>query len=74
MFSPRKRPGERSGIVVFEPPPPEQGRGNAKQLQKIAADLESRGIVIVVREGRLRASPHIYNTAEQVERLVGALP
>jgi selenocysteine lyase/cysteine desulfurase len=29
---------------------------------------------IALREGRLRASPHFYNTDEQMERLVEALP
>ena len=43
-------------------------------LKKIVADLEKQGIVIVVREGRLRASPHFYNTDEQIDRLVAALP
>ncbi len=38
------------------------------------ADLEQQGIVIVVRDGRLRASPHFYNTFEQMDRLVEALP
>jgi len=71
VFSPRGE-GERSGIVTFEPPqasvrvtpPPEQ----------IVADLERLRIVIVVREGRLRASPHFYNTPEQIDTLVDALP
>jgi selenocysteine lyase/cysteine desulfurase len=29
---------------------------------------------IVVREGRLRASPHFYNTEAQIDRLVELLP
>jgi len=29
---------------------------------------------IAFREGRLRASPHFYNTEEQIDRLVDALP
>lgn len=29
---------------------------------------------IALREGRLRASPHFYNTVEQLDRLVGNLP
>jgi len=28
----------------------------------------------VMREGRLRASPHFYNTLEQMDRLLEALP
>ncbi len=70
VFSPRGE-GERSGIVVFDPPAEVV---KAIPLQKIVADLELHGIIIVVREGRLRASPHFYNTAEQMEALVEALP
>ena len=29
---------------------------------------------IAVREGRLRASPHFYNTEEQIDRLMEHLP
>lgn len=75
VFSPRGA-GERSGIVVFDLPlplPPPDGR-NVPAAEKIVAELETRGIIIVVREGRLRASPHFYNTPEQIDQLVGALP
>jgi cysteine desulfurase / selenocysteine lyase len=72
VFSPRDRESERSGIVVFEPPvasvrvtPP---------LQQIVAELEKKQIVIVLREGRLRASPHFYNRPEQIDALLDALP
>lgn len=67
VFSPRGE-GERSGIVMFEPP---YGRPRPDQ---IALDLEARDIVIVVREGRLRASPHFYNTLAQIDALADALP
>lgn len=68
VFSPRRLPEERSGIVVFEPPPGKPAPG------QIVADLHKRGVEIVMREGRLRASPHFYNTIEQMDRLVEALP
>ncbi len=71
VFSPRND-GERSGIVSFIPPAP--AVRSVPPLEKIVADLESRGIVIVVREGRLRASPHFYNTPEQINQLIEALP
>ena len=54
--------------MIFEPP------DEAPTLPQIVADLERQGIVIVVREGRLRASPHFYNTPAQIDRLVEALP
>lgn len=68
VFSPRRDPEERSGIVSFEAgagkPPP----------QAIVDHLAGQQIVIVTREGRLRASPHYYNTPEQIDRLLAALP
>jgi selenocysteine lyase/cysteine desulfurase len=67
IYSPRGE-GERSGLVVFEPP------AGAASPKKIVGELPRRNILIVVRGGRLRASPHFYNTAEQVDRLVAALP
>lgn len=68
VFSPRRDADERSGIVVFEP------TVDKPAAEQIVADLERQGIVIVVRGGRLRASPHFYNTIEQMDRLVAALP
>ncbi len=71
VFSPRASPGERSGIVIFDLPAPLRDRTDPKQL---VAELQKQNIVIVVREGRLRASPHFYNTPAQIDRLVDALP
>jgi len=71
VFSPRASPGERSGIVIFDLPASLRGRLDPKRL---AADLQKQGIVIIVREGRLRASPHFYNTSAQIDRLADALP
>ncbi len=68
VVSPRSQETERSGIVIFRPRP------GAPPPQQIVADAWSAGVVIVVREGRLRASPHFYNTEAQVDRLVEALP
>jgi len=68
LFSPRRTEAERSGIVIFEP-------GDDKPpAQQIVDDLGKQHIVIVTREGRLRASPHYYNTVEQIDRLLDALP
>lgn len=68
VFSPRQWESERSGIVIFEPG---QGKPEAGQ---IVQGLREQNIEIVVREGRLRTSPHFYNSAEQIEQLVEALP
>jgi len=58
--------GESSGIVSFS---------HAKLDHKsIVRALQEKKIVIVLREGRMRVSPHFYNSAEQINRLVAALP
>lgn len=72
VFSPRRLPDERSGILVFDPPYPDTRI--TPSVEQIIADLEKRGTYIVVREGRLRCSPHFYNTVEQIDALVEALP
>lgn len=68
VFSPREQEDERSGIVVLEPPVDWK-----ESPAQIVTRLQKAGIVTVVRNGRLRASPHFYNTAEQMDRLVAAL-
>ena len=71
VFSPREDPDERSGIVIFDAP---ARVGGADGHRKIVHELGQQKIVIALREGRLRVSPHFYNTAEQISRLVEALP
>ncbi|MEX2213258.1 MAG: aminotransferase class V-fold PLP-dependent enzyme [Phycisphaeraceae bacterium] len=71
VLSPRGQ-GEQSGIVIFEVPDASVRAVPAK-LQ-IVMELEKQGMVIVIREGRLRASPHFYNSIEQIDRLVESLP
>lgn len=56
-----------SGIVSFESPSHPHG--------PIVATLrKEHRVEIALREGRLRCSPHFYNTVEQLDRLVGLLP
>ena len=71
VHSPRGE-GERSGIVVFDRPA--ASHRSTPAPGQIVAGLEADGIIIVTREGRLRASPCFYNTPEQMDRLVEALP
>lgn len=59
-----RRPGERSGIFSFVTP------GNPAQ---IASRLRRGRVEVAVRGGRLRISPHFYNNAADIERLVTAL-
>ena len=65
LFSSR-RPGEKSGIVSFY----KQGTDSAQ----IAAQLHAQRFVLSVRDGRLRLSPHFYNTIEEIDALLEALP
>ena len=57
---------ESSGIVSFT----RDGLNTAA----IAKELHARQIEIAVRAGRLRCSPHFYNTKDQVDQLLHALP
>ena len=61
-------PDERSGITTFVP------RRDDLSVKKIAGDLEKQNVIIAHRVGRLRTSPHFYNTPEQVDQLIEALP
>jgi len=71
VFTPRGDPNERSGIVSFTAP---QRVGGPEKQRQIIQNLEKKKIYIALREGRLRISPHFYNTPEQVDRLLDALP
>jgi selenocysteine lyase/cysteine desulfurase len=66
IISPRD--GDRwSGIVSFASP--------SHSHDQIFTDLRRHHqIEIAVREGRLRCSPHFYNTESQIEKLIEALP
>jgi selenocysteine lyase/cysteine desulfurase len=57
-------PGERSGVVCF------RAKGDPKDL---LARAESERIVIAVRVGAVRVSPHFYNTEEEIDRLLRLL-
>ena len=56
-----------SSIVGATPPSVE------KSLLWWHRQLEERGVVCAPREGMLRFSPHFYNDAKDVERVIGAL-
>jgi selenocysteine lyase/cysteine desulfurase len=60
-------PGEASGIVAFIT--------DVHDQQKIRDELENKHrIIISLREGRLRVSPHVYNTTEEIDQLIELLP
>jgi selenocysteine lyase/cysteine desulfurase len=64
VFSPRG-PAERSGIVSVTHP----RRGAAE----LAAELEERGVRVAHRSDRLRIAPHVYNSEDEVDRVVAEL-
>jgi selenocysteine lyase/cysteine desulfurase len=43
-------------------------------MQQVYSELREQRIEVGLREGRLRASPHFYNTEQQIDRLIDALP
>lgn len=62
-----RQPGEGSGIVSFF--------SDVHAPQPIQSHLQAEHrIVIAVRAGRLRSSPHVYNTEREIDQLVEALP
>ncbi len=55
-------PEHRAGILTFLPP-----GGDARAL---GAWLSERNVSFSLRRGRIRVSPHFYNTPEEMDRLV----
>jgi cysteine desulfurase/selenocysteine lyase len=60
------RPEERSGIVAFAHP--------SHASEELLQTLSEAKVVVSLREGAIRASAHLYNNEEDIERLVEALP
>jgi len=60
-----RRPGEWSAIVAATHPD--------RAPNELARQLHERGIVAAHRAGRLRISPHFYNTPDEIDRLLEAL-
>ena len=69
VFSPRGE-SERSGIVIFDPPPELAERETVDETWE---RLQDSGIITAVRFERLRASPHFYTPESDIDRLVAAL-
>jgi selenocysteine lyase/cysteine desulfurase len=64
VFSSRA-PGELSGIVSLLAP--------GRDLQQVKRRCRDAGIIINHRAGRLRISPHCYNTAQEIDGLIEVL-
>jgi selenocysteine lyase/cysteine desulfurase len=65
VFSSR-RAAERSGIVSLQAPP-------GTDVALMVKELHARGVVVNQRGGRLRVSPHAYNTPDEIDQLVRLL-
>lgn len=61
-------PNERSGIVAADWP------GRRREHDRIVSDLAAQNIIVANRAGHLRITPHFYNSIEQVDAAIDALP
>lgn len=61
-----RRPGEASAIICCRHP--------SQAAVSVCSWLEKQRVITTARLGRLRLSPHFYNTREEVDRLIEALP
>jgi selenocysteine lyase/cysteine desulfurase len=59
------RPERRSTILAIE-------AGSLDDTRRLARRLRERGVVVSVRENRIRVSPHIYNGPGDIERFLEA--
>jgi cysteine desulfurase / selenocysteine lyase len=57
---------EWSGVVSFA--------SDRIESVNILERLETAGVTVALREGFVRVSPHFFNTEEEIERLLAALP
>ena len=62
-----RRPGEKSQIVCIR-------HSGGLSPMDLYLHLKQRNIVTAPRSGRLRISPHLYNTPQEIDDLIGALP
>jgi cysteine desulfurase / selenocysteine lyase len=61
-----RRDGEKSAVICLR-----HEKYSAYQLYHL---LNNCRIIATPRLGRLRVSPHFYNTREEIDRLIEALP
>ena len=62
-----RRPHEKSQIVCIQ-------HTSGLSALELYSQLKRKAIITAPRSDRLRISPHLYNTAEEIEALVNALP
>ena len=61
-----RQPAERSAIVVCQHP--------AHSAERICSHLERQNIIVSARLGHLRIAPHFYNSKDDVDAMIDALP
>lgn len=47
--------------------------GDAQRTTSVYERLRAAGVIVSLRQGRIRVAPHLFNTVEQIDRLVAAL-
>ena len=57
--------GRRSSILALE-------AAGLDETHRALRRLRERGVIVALRENRIRVSPHVYNTPEDIERLLDA--
>ena len=62
-----RRPGEKSQIVCIQ-------HREGLSATRLYSHLRARNIITAPRGDRLRIAPHLYNTSQEIDELVKALP
>ena len=62
-----RRPGEKSQIVCIQ-------HREGLSAMRLYSHLRARNIITAPRADRLRIAPHLYNTSQEIDELVKALP
>jgi cysteine desulfurase/selenocysteine lyase len=68
---------EQGRLTLSSPADPQRGSGiwcvRVRDAAAVFAKLQAAGIVASLREGNIRLSPHVYNTVDEVARVVDLL-
>jgi selenocysteine lyase/cysteine desulfurase len=72
ITSPITHHRERSGIICFHPPA--RAAAPTTTAAELAERLRAADVIVSPRGDVIRVSPHFYNTKEDIQRLLDALP